>query len=451
MTQGSDDEALERALTLHLAADLRANLQRRLVVAYSGGADSTALLLSLAAARPWPACRVLAFHFNHRLHPDSAAWVTHCRGICAQLDVPLIVAEAADAPAAGDSVEAWARTARYAALARELGPDDLALTAHHRDDLAETLLLMALRGSGPHGLAAIAPRRPLGAGTLLRPLLDLPQSALRARVSRAGVRWLEDPANGSARHDRNFLRQEVLPLLATRWPAASANLARAAALQRGAADLLDAVADETLAPVPFTGPLSLAVIDGLPPVRQLLVLRRWLRVRSGHAPDRGTLTRVLSEVVAAREDARPLLAWRGGEIRRYRRSLYWLPVPAPAPIAAPVVWHLGHTLPLPGGELSARAVTGQGVRASLLRAGAITVSARQGGERLRPHGRAHTHRVKQLLQASGVPDWERRALPLIHLDGRLIAVADLFIADEVAAGPAEAGIVFDYRRPGGAG
>jgi len=446
MTHAVSGEPLERALAQALSDLLRADRPRRLVVAFSGGADSTALLLAVAAARPWPGGSVLAFHFNHRLHPDSAAWVAHCREICDQLDVPLLVAAANDAPAAGDSIEAWARSARYAALADELAPDDLALTAHHRDDLAETLLLMALRGGGPHGLASIAPRRPLGAGILLRPLLELPQSVLRERVTRAGLRWLDDPANDDARLDRNFLRHEVMPRLVARWPAACANLAHAASLQRGAVELLDAYADEALAPVTATGPLDLAVLEGLPPVRQLLLLRRWLRLRSGHAPDRGTLTRVLREVVAAKPDARPLLAWRSGEIRRYRRALHWLPVPAPAPLAAPIEWRIERPLTLPGGLLSARLEIGQGVRASLLATCALTVRARQGGERLRPRGRAHSHSVKQLLQAAGVPPWERGALPLLHLEGQLIAVADLFVADDVAAGPAEAGIVFHYCR-----
>ena len=424
----------------------------RLIVAYSGGADSTALLAALVdATGAWLRRPVVAFHFDHRLHPASHEWVTHCHGVCDRLGVPLLTA-VADGPApAGASIEAWARDARYAAFARELRAGDMLLTAHHRDDLAETLLLMAMRGSGPHGLAAIAPARPLGQGLLLRPLLGISRDSLRARLARTALPWLQDPANADPRYDRNFIRQEVLPLLARRWPAAAGNLARAAGLQRTAAAVLDEYADDMLGSAcERRETLDIARLAGLAPARQLLIVRRWLRLAGGGSPDADTLSHVLREVVSSRQDATPIVAWRGGEIRRHAGKLYWLPAPPPAPLAGIREWSPASLLELPGGVLSATAVVGEGLRASALAGRLLRVRARRGGERIRPRHRVHGMPVKHLLQGLGVPTWERGLLPLVFLEERLVAVADLAVDDDFAAGAGEAGLRLVWRRLPGA-
>lgn len=450
MTRASPPDEVDAALQEALSAAG----EGRVFVAFSGGADSTALLAAVSAAtRTWLRRPVSAFHFDHRLHPASADWARHCREVCADLGIPMLTASAERPAPPGASIEAWARDARYAAFARELRAADVLLTAHHRDDLAETLLLMAMRGSGPHGLAAIAPSRPLGHGLLLRPLLGIPRDSLRARLATTGLSWLQDPANADPRYDRNFIRQEVLPLLARRWPAAAANLARAAGLQRLAAAVLDDYADGVLGRVPGGGgTLDVAHLHGLAPARQQLILRRWLRLVAGGAPDADTLAHVLHDVVSCRPDANPVIAWRGGEIRRHAGRLHWLPAPPPAPLAGSREWSPPVSLELPGGVLSAIPVTGEGLRASALAGRLLEVRARRGGERIRPARRAHGMPVKHLLQDLGVPTWERGLLPLVFLDKRLIAVADLAVEGDFAARPGEAGLRLAWRRsPGAAG
>ena len=437
--------AVRAALDAVLAPLIEEQPARRIHVAYSGGVDSTALLLAARDLRARYAFDLRAFHFDHRLHPDSAAWVTHCRTHCAALEIPLRVETVADAPPAGASIEAWARDARYGAAARLLAAGDLLLTAHHRDDIAETLLLAALRGSGAHGLAAIAPRRVLGAGELLRPLLEVSHATLLAAVTEAGVECLSDPSNADPRLDRSFLRTQILPLLAARWPGAHANLARAARLQRMAASVLDTEADAALATAGATATtLPLAALTARPKAHALMVLRRWLRRACGYAPDAALLERVWREVANSRHDATPLVAWRGGEIRRHRALLHWLEHP-PAAFVDACHWDLAAPLVLPGGTLHAHRAVGSGVRASLVDAG-VALRPRHGGEALRPHRRAQTLTVKRMLQEAGIPPWERRQLPLVYAGTLLLAVADLAIAEEAAAAPGEPGIVFDYAR-----
>lgn len=433
------DEALRTALG--------GGVDGRVIVGFSGGADSTALLAAVAgASQRWLTGPVLAFHFDHRLHPASGAWLTHCGEVCAQLGVPLRSEAASGEPPPGASVEAWARDARYEAVARGMRAGDVVLTAHHREDLAETLLLMMFRGSGPHGLAGIAPRRPLGAGTLLRPFLDLPRSVLESFLAGTGLAWLEDPANEDARFDRNFVRRSLLPLVAERWSGAAANLARAARLQRAAAEMLDEVADAALAACASgEDRLPIAPLLSMPEPRRSLVLRRWLHGRSGQAPDAGTLMRTLSEVIGARCDRNPMLRWAGGELRRHGGCVHWLPASPPPPLASALPWQADTVLALPGGVLEARAVTGTGLRASLVADGTLTVHARRGGELIRPAGSPRRRPVKHLLQEWGIPPWQRHLLPFVYAGDELAAIADLAVASEFAATPGEAGLQLVWR------
>ena len=148
-----------------------------LCVAFSGGLDSTALLGACAQLQPAPA-QLRAVHVNHQLQAQAAAWVRHCRRTAGKLGVPLTVRTVRVARARGTSLEAAARTARYAALATVLREGEVLLTAHHEDDQLETVLLQLLRGAGIAGLAAMPALAPFAAGSLARPLLEVTHAQL---------------------------------------------------------------------------------------------------------------------------------------------------------------------------------------------------------------------------------------------------------------------------------
>ena len=202
--------------------------ERPLLVAFSGGADSTALLLALhELLEESGRARLRAAHVNHGLHPDSGDWARHCMDRANALGVPLACREV-EVRADGRGVEAAARRARYEALEALMEPEECLLTAHHQDDQWETLMLRMLRGTGIAGLAGIREKRRLGRGWLLRPLLDVPREDLRVWLERRGEKWIEDPSNRETGYDRSFLRNEVQPLLRGRWPGAAATAARTA-------------------------------------------------------------------------------------------------------------------------------------------------------------------------------------------------------------------------------
>jgi len=390
-------------------------------VAFSGGADSLALLHAATALGP-----VSAVHVDHGLHPDSEAWAAHCASVCRSLAVPLHVERVAVTPR-GEGVEAAARHARYAVFERVLADGGTLLTAHHRDDQAETVLLRLFRGSGLDGLAGMPAYRPVGGGMLARPLLGATRAELIAYVRSSGLDWLDDPANRDRSFDRNFLRHELLPRLETRWPDVAARVARAAGHARDnrstVADLCDAWLgdDETV---------DVERLRARQPDVRAMILRRWLERRGLRPPGRNRLERGLSDLLDAGPDRQPELRWADARIRRHAGRLWLLPATLPA---VPERDYPGHG-PDPVtvadvGRLCFSRASGTGLAPEAI-AGAWRLRFRSGGERLRLHG--VDRRVKDLLRESGLPPWERARLPLLRVGERVVCVPGVAVADDCA-------------------
>ncbi len=410
---------------------------RRLFVAFSGGRDSSALLHALAAQRLRLPCPLIAVHVDHQLQAGSAIWATHCAQQASARSLPFIELTLTDAPESGESLEAWAREARYRAFAGMLETDDVLLTAHHQDDQAESFLLAALRGSGPAGLRGIAPRRRLGGGWLLRPMLELSAADIEVFTRTQDLVWIQDPMNVDPARARSFLRTEILPRLRRHWPAAGAVLARTAQWQGETQAALEACAEQSLqALMTPEGALSVAGLQSLAVPLRSSVLRHWIRARGFVPPDARRLGEIVNVVLTAAPDRVPEVTWGGACLRRWQQALHL--APRTEVIRFSLRWDPVQALFLPGGRLSAVPVVGEGLRQSLSRDG-LTVRSRKGGERCRLPGRGHHTTVKHVLQSLRVPPWRRSALPFIYAGDRLVAVGDLFVCAEALAGPDEAG------------
>lgn len=400
---------------------------QRYLVAFSGGCDSTVLLHALVVLRETLAVPIIAVHVDHGLQAPSEAWARHCAAQCAAWQVPFISRRVNARARAGESAEAAARQARYAALRDVMQTGDVLFTAHHQDDQAETFLLQLLRGAGPRGLAAMPECAAFGPGHLARPLLGFSRDELCAYARQAGLRWIDDPSNFDTVFDRNFLRNEVIPALQGRWPAASRVIARAAAHQAETAQLLDALAESDAVQVQAGDALSVSALRALSGARARNLLRWWIGRRGLPVPDSRRLQRILDEVAGARVDAEPRVHWPGAEARRYRDGLFVLPRLHRVPDQA-LPWDGRSDLVVPGlGTL--RSADVPGALAADVRAG-LTVRFGAAGLRIRPTGRVHHHSLKKLWQEAGVPPWVRERTPLIFVDGRLVAVAGHWISDE---------------------
>ena len=335
----------------------------------------------------------------------------------------------------GKGPEASAREARYTALHAELEHNDWLMSAHHREDQAETLLLNLVRGSGPAGIAGIGAMRRFGPGWLARPLLEFGRASLVDYAERQKLQWVDDPSNADRRFDRNFLRHEVLPRLKSRWPDIAARLERSAQHAGEASLLLANLANidlDALGGRPQRLPID--GLLGLSEARQRNLLRHALRRLGLSTPTAMQLSRILVDVIPAREDAQPLVTWPGASVRRYRNGLYLLPeklVEPPGPIAiATEEVALGVGL----GVLQLVPDAEQGLSAGLLEHG-LRVDFRQGGEEFQPQGQTHTRKLKKLLQEEGVVPWMRDRLPLLYAGDELVAVGDLWLAASAVSAP----------------
>lgn len=422
-------------------ADLEAQSCKpsRYVIAFSGGLDSTVLthcVASLTAARVnTPGVPVVAIHIDHGLHEDSAAWSEHCANFAADLAVEYQCLRVTVPTTTGKGLEAAAREVRYAALSLQLKPGDWLLSAHHREDQSETLLMNLIRGSGPAGIAGIAAARPLAAGWLIRPLLDVDQASLAEYAGRASLEWIEDPSNTDRRFDRNFLRHEVLPRLRERWPNVAQRLQRSAEHASEASELLIDLAGIDLEAL--GGDALRLPVDGLgalSPARQRNLLRFAVRELKLPMPPAQQLERIVREVIPARVDAEPLVSWPGAAVRRYRNTLYCLPEYLAADIEAHAMIDGELALGTGLGRLQLVEDAEIGVSKELVDAG-LEIRARVGGEEFKPLGQAHTRKLKKLLQEAGVVPWMRDRLPLVYCGERLVAVGDLWLAADAVSKP----------------
>lgn len=276
-----------------------------LVVGLSGGLDSTVLLH--AASR---ACRergqvLSALYVNHGLSPNATTWQDHCAAVCSALAIPLSVVRVQVPSATGEGLEGAARRARHAALARH--PAAWILLAHHIDDQAETLMHNLLRGAGVRGAGAMPEAR----GRLLRPLLTLGRNDLEAYARRHRLRWIEDESNADRRFTRNYLRHEVLARLTRRFPAASRQLAAAAARFREADALLDELARADLAGADPAFPIAVGRLRELSEPRARNVLRALLSWSGLQPPAEARLAEFVRQLRTAGDDRHPHIELAG--------------------------------------------------------------------------------------------------------------------------------------------
>ncbi|MEM1432769.1 MAG: tRNA lysidine(34) synthetase TilS [Pseudomonadota bacterium] len=297
----------------------------RLYVGFSGGLDSVVLL---HATWRWLAERVqgggagerdaqaaavtlVPVHINHGVAAAAEHWAQHCCTFSAGLGLRCQVFHAPPLDA-GRGFEARARAARYGHFSELLDqPADSLLLAHHRDDQSETLLLRLFQG---RGLLPIPGRRPLGAGTLERPLLRLERNVLATYAERFELPAIEDPGNADTQHERNYLRHVVLPRVRERWPQADQALDRVAARSSEAQRLLEQL----------LGQRAALEIEELTGELALPLLRAWLHARGEHRAADRALEEFLRQL-ASPVDRAPELRLPGGCLRRRGQTVIWEP------------------------------------------------------------------------------------------------------------------------------
>lgn len=408
------------------------------LLAFSGGGDSVCLLHQLRQLKQNRG--LLVIHVDHGLDSDSANRAERALALARAMGLDCQI-ERVQVDREG-SMEANAREARYAALLRHLEPGGVLLTAHHADDVAETMLLRLLRGAGPFGLAGIARQRRFGPGHLVRPLLSWRRRDIVSYLRAHHLDWIDDPTNELSSLDRNFIRHEALPLIQKRFPGAVRAITRSADLNRSALVSLEelSLADLDAAELDQQR-LDGQYLAGLDPFRASELVRQWCIALGLRPPPGARLEEFLRQVKDCAEDRQPELRWADTVVRCWQNKIWLEPSAWHSAPDWSLDWDGSHAkdLPEPSGRLSV-------IGSCPVKRCAWRICSGQAAERIDLAGRGR-RQVKALLTAHGVPPWQRRHWPRLYQEKRLLALGDVWLDSDFARELARAGARLQWHAP----
>ncbi len=389
----------------------------RLVLAFSGGLDSCVLLHLLISKSH--AYSVQLWHVNHGLQESAEDMETFCNTRARDYGLEIKTSHLHLDPHAGN-LESKARQARYALFERELTQADCLLTAHHADDQVETFMLNALRGSGSAGLRGIAKCRAIGQSILLRPLLDISRKELSTYARHNKIEWFEDPSNASDRFDRNYLRQQVVPLIKARWPGYAGSIRSVIEIQAETEALLEDLAAQDYTAVPNlsnqekTDSLCKLALLKFIPARQKNLIRYWIKKNECASLPQTRLNELLNQLRTKRNTG-PIIRAKGYSIRIYNQRLFIVPEGEPQPLQSEYNFDRSPVLKIEEIDLKIR-------RSKIFR----HLGKNDTGQSITLMFRLRTnvpnpaqHRLKRLFQKHKVPPWKRSITPQIYLDDEL--------------------------------
>ena len=312
-----------------------------LAIGYSGGADSTALLL--ACAQKWPG-QVSAIHIHHGLQVAADDFAAHCEVFCKRINVPLIVKKVDAKHELGESPEAAARNARYSAFSSEnmhvagvfiasaaikniVNIENIAL-AQHADDQVETLLLALSRGAGLPGLAAMPAAWQRDGIQYYRPLLQVSAAEIRhwlaaqTEFGENGAPFVEDPTNTDESFTRNRIRAKLLPALDAAFPQFRDTFARSSSHAAQAQLLLNEVALDDLQKTGF--PPNIKQLQQLSDARMGNALRFWLKTTHSTTPSTAQLIQLIAQIKVCTTRGHQIHIKVGrGFVERQGVSVHW--------------------------------------------------------------------------------------------------------------------------------
>ena len=415
---------------------------KSMTVALSGGVDSVVLLHLLHQLQKTHHFTLKASHVHHGLSKNADKWVKFCEKLCAKLSISLDVNYIQLPQKKSLGIEGEARRLRYEKLLQT--KTDLVVLAHHEDDQAETFLLQLIRGAGVKGLSSMAhfddSRR------LWRPLLNTSRSEIESYAKKHQLIWIEDESNQNTDFDRNFIRSKILPILKNRFSHIIKVISRSASHLAEAQHLLDELAKidfkNSLKSCSYKHKLQVKTLEKLSLSRAKNVLRFWLEINAQLMPSKDLLDELLRQVLMAKKDATiKIQLSKEFEIRRYQDEIYIVPKNKNIQKNYEMIWSGELEIILPNGQkLTFKKVKGRGINLKFLSNQKLKIRNRQGGESFKPESKRPTKKIKQLLQESDLPPWEREFFPMVFVEDQLASVPNFGVDIKFQTSPKEFGL-----------
>ena len=430
-----------------------------LIVAYSGGIDSQVLLHALVQLKQKKLIRneITVCHVNHGLSDNANNWQKLAEQECSKLLVNLVVKRVNVQEKAQHSLEALARDARYSALRSLREKKSIVLTGHHSDDQSETFLLALKRGAGLKGLSAMSEQISLGQHLLVRPLLSISRQEIEDYAKTHQLDWVEDESNLDTCFDRNFIRQEIMPLLRKRWPSINSTINRSASHCLSGQTLLDELGSQDLL-LCKASDLSLHVdkLMALSSERFNNLIRFFMAQQNYLMPSTEQLSQVRQQL-QAEADKKPQIKVAQHVFRRFKNTLFLTPEFIDVSDWQQEVTLFKGTglvdnevLALPDnlGELifNTSTVTSSDPKSKLPRIALpkygqqVSVRFRHDNPKCLPHFRQHSRTVKKVLQELNIAPWQRKRVAFLYYDNELVAAIGYFICQPFVEANPELGM-----------
>lgn len=376
------------------------NNNGQIYIGLSGGVDSVVLLdltYQFFIQHKLELSKLTVIYINHQLQPEANnEWQIFCQKIAQKYNLNFIAEKINSQPQAGESIENFARKNRYELFFKHVKPDvDLLLLAHHLDDQAETVLFRLLKGAGPKGLSGIKELYHYQSRVILRPLLSYSKQDILNYAALNHLDYIQDPSNHLVEYDRNFLRQNILPLLSERFGSVNQSISRAAKHYNHQQQALDFFIERELTQIQSQHVsnyycLELNLLLTYPEAIQANLLRKWFELHDYLSPSDKKMAQILHQLKTAKPDKIPEVCWGESNqyiLRKYQNKVF-------------INKKKQHNL-------------NQNNKLSMnLTKKNIQVKSRMLGQQVRFLNKTHSVSLKKFLQSLKVPPWERETIAL---------------------------------------
>lgn len=389
-----------------------------LAIAYSGGCDSHVLLDIVASLLDQIKINILVVHINHNISPHASMWQRHCNKVTNEMGLSIQSISVDIELGQGKSIEKQARESRYLAIFQALPSNTPLLLGHHADDQTETLLMRLFNGAGPAGLIAMQESCSIAGNLLLRPLLTISKDNICSYAKERKLCYIEDESNLDNRFDRNYIRNNLLPIIKQRWPQLDKSIIRTSQHCLEQQAFVTNMFNSSLI---SSTELELNELNKHIYFIQKTILRAWIAKHDGYPPSSNKLTHIFNNVINARNDAKPILKLLSHVLRRYKNTLYLV---ATNNYLYPENYSQSWLAHDKNAKLPCGTVLSKPIDIPFFHKNNLYITFRKGGERFHPVGRSGSHPVKKLMQEWLIPPWRRQYVPLIYYKNSIICITN---------------------------
>ncbi len=385
---------------------------KRYFIAFSGGIDSTALLHALVQHPDIDNNHLTAIHINHNIHPDAVKWSEHCQSLCDEYQINFISRSVYPI----DHSENACRNERLKVFQDQLSAHDCLLTGHHMNDQVETVLFRMFRGTGINGLTGMSMNAEQQHYQVYRPLLSVSRTAIESYVQEQGLNYVEDPSNQQNHYARNFLRNQVLPLIEQHYPNVIQNILLTRQNLQQTAQLLSQL-------IGHHNPLNIESIED--PETLASMLYHWLEQFKVVPCNHHALNQFAIDCIHAAHDKLPELSMPDWQLKCWQQRIYLLHhLPSEKPHAVSATITSNKPLLLPDGFGSLNIISEDHL--SL----AVTIEFQRPQEKIKLSQHKSRQKLKNIFQNNKVPPWERALMPYLYIEGCLMAVGSNLLSQE---------------------